>query len=919
MNSLGALALRYLKVNKRQSFFIVVCASLSVALCTFFLTVFSSGLATVRENVAALNGSWHGSIKLLTEEQAQKIAANAAFSDVQIQKQIVPKEKFDNYEHFLYAGNSEELIDWNTIYSAENDPDALYSPKLFSGRFPENPYEIVLPTFAGQSIGDKITVSINTHERIGIDYPGKLVKSYEKVYTVCGISGQDNYYYTFIHMDDDFFENKANMEVKYNLFVRFNDRTANYRTILLDMCEKEGIPIQIVDKTFIQHPDVAPSYYFDALVLNHYLAIAELSGSEAIADTAVYFALMCIFVLIILAFGRVVIDCEFQQIAASKQHDVGLLMAIGATDKQLYAVSIFEGLILGAAAVPMGLILGTSLVALAVKLLNGIFYMRDILTEGVVLEINPLLLLMAAVMGIGWVFLSSYGIGVGIKKVNPVEAMEGVRKSGRSPFPEQNAKNPELYKKLHAAFILTPVKKEGKSKSRIMLTPFDKLSPENFLQKLSAAVARIERRRFLAASASMAMGIALFSTVFFTLRMMEEDVRANWYDGEIPTEETANMSFSALAARLMPIEEGNGFFSEKISEAKEQGIILSPYDSFRKEPYFKFRIDNMAGGVERYSKETFEEKFGSYGIDYEEAVKENYVFVLPYYTGDNDEQHTDPPVITIEKAVLNVAVHTINGINGYVLWGQSENGFEEISKEITAVFINKGEGSQKHYGFIDENNEETFSYTEVITGFRVSENLLNEVTEEAEQMYSEIINDYAYFTYANITLEQGTNRQNAEKWIRENIGPYSVRNSYSEPFEYVIVKVIGTILTITAALIAFANAVNVTMSGILENRRGFALMRAAGMTDKQLESSALRQAAEPVIWAAVIAFVLASIMITTVWGNYGNLSLFSLFIGFLAYFIGVAVTLGVSLLAALPAIREIEDEEIAVAVKPMVE
>ncbi len=922
MNSLGALALRYLKVNKRQSVFIVICASLSVALCTFFLTVFSSGLATVHENIAAWNGSWHASVRAVTKEQAAKIAANAAFSDVQIQKQILPKEKFDGNKYILFAGNSVDLIDWNDIYSADNDPDALYAPKLFSGRFPENPYEIVLPLGAGQSVGDKITICIKAHERTGYEYPGKLTGSYEKVYTVCGIIGQENESNTYIHIDDDFFA-KGNMEERYNLFVRFNDRTENYRKTLMDICEGEGIVIRRIERLDYNFSDVYFSYYLDALVFNQYLMISELWGSEAIADTAVYLALMCIFVLMILAFGRVVIDCEFQQIAASKQHDVGLLMAIGATDRQLYAVSIYEGLILGAAAVPTGLLLGTSLAALAVKLLNGLFYMRDVLPECVILKIDPMLLLMAAVMGIGWVFFSSYGIGVAIKKVNPAEAMEGVRKSGRSPFPEQNAKNPEMYKKLHAAFILTPVKKNGKSKSRIMLTPFDKLSPENFLQRLAAAVARIERRRFIAASASMAVGIAMFSTVFYSLWMIDKDIRENNYEGEIPTAETAVRDFHANAARIMPVEESREFFEEKTAAAKEQGIFFSNVFGYGYDGYYWYdteftcRIDDMEGGVSPYNKENFDRMLGSYGIDYEEAERENYVFVLPnYYDGD---EWTDPPVITVEKTVLNFSALYVDGVSSYVLWGQSENGFEEFTKEITAVFINKGEGALNKYTVEDESGNMTYDRTTISTGFRMTENMFAELTAEAEQHYSEITDSYAYPARVDITLGQGVNRQEAENWLKENFGPYYVFLVYTEPMGYVIFRVIGTILTVTAALIAFANAVNVTMSGILENRRGFALMRAAGMTDKQLESSALRQAAEPVIWAAVIAFVLTSVMVTTVWGNYGDLSLFSLFIGFLAYFIGVAVTLGVSLLAALPAVREIEDEEIAVAVKPMVE
>ncbi|MDE6592699.1 MAG: ABC transporter permease [Oscillospiraceae bacterium] len=946
MNNLGALALRYLKVNKRQSVFIVICASLSVALCAFFLTAFSSGFATVRENVSELYGSWHGFVGGLTKKQVDNIAANAAFSHVQIEGQMrrkavitlndyggydISSEEFgDGLEYFLYACGSGELIEWDSIFTAENLSDPIYSHELVSGKFPESPYEIVMPCYADVNLGDKITVTVKSHERIysmsGLIRPGKLVKSYEKTYTVCGLAKNEDFSHrTYIHPDDDFFC-KGLYEMSYNLYVRFANKRDNYRTLLLDLCGREGVPIVAVNNRS-ERPQYLINY---SINLNDELLMAEAAGSEAIVDMTTAIALMCVFLMIILAFGRVVIDCEFEQIAASKQHDIGLLMAIGATDRQLYAVSIFEGLILGSLAVPTGLILGVGLAWLAVKIINGFYYMRDILPALAVFELDPLLLLLAAVFGIGWVFFSAYGIGVNVKKVNPVEAISGVRKSGRSPYPEQNAKNPEFYKKLNAAFILTPVKKNAKGGNertvrRVILTPFDKLSPENFLQKLSAAVARIERKRFWAASASMAMGIFLFNAVFFGIWTVEHDLFREI--GYYPvTEEEADANFSGAVVKYMPYERASEYFDEKIEQAKEHGIILT------KNTYWNIGDDrdvfnfvctagDKYGNFQYYDEAFFKQILNDCGISYEEAEEKNYVFIQPQYSGGNtDSDPTYPPVITVEEAELNIEVYRLGWYGEEnQIWGMQDEGYKEtpLQRKVTAVYINKGEGGKLSKFYSDGVSEETRTMESVIVN--VSKKIYDEVLEETVKLMPEKKN-YSRAYSCDFKLSEGTNRQEAENWLRENFGRYEVTHYYVAPLEYVIFEAAGIILAVTAALIAFANAINVTMSGILENRRGFALMRAAGMTDRQLESSALRQAAEPVIWAAVISFVLFSVFMFNIWAEfYDYFTAFNILAGYAAYAAGVAVTLGVSLLAALPAIREIENEEIAVGVKPMVE
>ncbi|MCM1579318.1 MAG: hypothetical protein NC078_11015, partial [Ruminococcus sp.] len=244
-------------------------------------------------------------------------------------------------------------------------------------------------------------------------------------------------------------------------------------------------------------------------------------------------------------------------------------------------------------------------------------------------------------------------------------------------------------------------------------------------------------------------------------------------------------------------------------------------------------------------------------------------------------------------------------------------GYREITKEVTAIFIDKNKSKRSSHRYFKSGQWVDYEGTGLEVA--VSPAMYEEIKRELTEMYPHL-KDFPYPFDVSVTLDTGTDRAQAEEWLKENIGYFYSYKLFGVPFGYLVFKVVGTILAIIAALIAFANAVNVTMSGILENRKGFALMRAAGMTDSQLESSGLRQSAEPVIWAAVISLVLFSVFVFMSWAEfYDGMSAWNLLAGYGAYIAGVAVTLGVSLLSALPAVREIENEEIAVGVKPVSE
>ncbi len=869
MKNTLSLAWRYIKNQKKHSFFIIICVMLSVALTAFTLIAFSSINENIRRYHISVNGTAQAVITGLTREQAELLAHNAAFSDSEIfcctdfSTRYNYNAEENVYTEFLANGNE---MPWT--YFLAGAECRLVKDVLLSGRMPQNDSEIVLDRNCGYETGDAVVITMKTISSLWAD--GKrtdtVLGEASKTYTVCGISGAGSdmfsYSSSYVHESDSFIFGSGTNAV-CSLAVRFADHDANLTATVTEICEEAQIPLTGFEDSVILFP-----YGLCKCGFNTDLLMAEAVGSEARSDIVVGLAWTYIVVLLILASGRMIIDCEFELTCAKKHKHMGLLMAIGADDKQLVAITTVEGIILGVTAVPLGLLLGWGLAELAAAVIEADGSINYILSDGagVSVIVNPLYMLLAAVTGIGWVFFSAYGTAVRIKKVNPVEAVRGMKKSGKFPYPKR--------------------KKGGKLTQRI------------FLRNISVSTFRTERKRFFSTSIAVIISMVMFTGVTYSVRMAEdmvetfaEGARSGYYSTDFYAGGYMTRGeYHALADKL----NDSGYFT-----VKDYSVIKGDHINARflisEEDGSFFYTDNIVP----VDREQFDALFGYSGITYDEAAENGYILQRVLDRTEITKQKGVADFISVNDSASIVAndstgVPSLDAVIVLMpkLLADGEMPVSDGCAYMTRDFMDSY--IDKVYKAVPELDETRINY---------SISLMLKDTEEYDEAVRWLDESKIYY----------------EDWFIPYLRMQAVIR---------IISVIGYAATVVSVLIAVSNIINITVSGITENKQGFALLRAAGMTDRQLEKTAAVQALIPIGDAAFISFFLSVLIAIGIWfliratlamdyymfADYGFTG-YDIVYGLRQYIIAAVSAAVISLLACVMPIGEIEREAISEAVK----
>ncbi|MBQ1409950.1 MAG: FtsX-like permease family protein [Oscillospiraceae bacterium] len=151
-------------------------------------------------------------------------------------------------------------------------------------------------------------------------------------------------------------------------------------------------------------------------------------GSDIRVQKFLVFWIVLIFALLFAFALRLVVDTAFEISSKERERHYGVLQSIGATPKQIVRIITRESLWLCVPAVPLGLVLG---IALAFGMYRAVLGagLAEVLSIGSVLNwkmhfsVRPLMLLVAAVVGLIWTFLSAYGVGMRVVRKTPMDAI----------------------------------------------------------------------------------------------------------------------------------------------------------------------------------------------------------------------------------------------------------------------------------------------------------------------------------------------------------------------------------------------------------------------------------------------------------------------------------------------------------------
>ena len=382
MDILKKFTIKNLKLNKKRTIVTIIGVMLSTALICAVAGMLTSTQKTLINHAKANNGNYHVCFNNVPKDELKYVKENNNVKSYFLSSSL-------GYAKFNDIKNDEKPY----VYVMEYEKVGLEEGglKLVNGRMPENSNEIVIPEHlltngrVNLKIGDTIKLDIGTRQlkdgtkltqkdsyqnnskknseengekNTGIKQENleeEIVDIKTKQYKIVGIIERPNYGtiegfsapgYTLV----SFMENQdniknANISVLYNTVKNNKDIT---NSIIKTIQNDTGIEI---DKT-----------------VNKQLMDYEGGLGESTMNSL--YSVASVVIVIIILSSVFVIRNSFSISVSEKTKQYGMMSSVGATRKQIKKSVLFEGLLIGIIAIPLGILCGMLAIEILLVIVN---------------------------------------------------------------------------------------------------------------------------------------------------------------------------------------------------------------------------------------------------------------------------------------------------------------------------------------------------------------------------------------------------------------------------------------------------------------------------------------------------------------------------------------------------------------------
>ncbi len=406
MNIVKKLTLRHLKENKSRSVVTTLGICVSVAMITaVFVAAFS--LMNLFGNLSIIqNGNWHAAAEmgLQTFEKFRE--------DERIDKIGIATE---NSWGFVLNDKGQAKKDF-IITNADKELMNMFVQCKFEGRLPENDSEAMINRkyldkyFPGTGLGGKITLAVpdNGSDDEELSFKGNKTISY----TVVGImnNNQPAGFITFA----------ANSGIAKAL----NRNRASVYFTLKKLDYNSINTIKTLDKEYKLTTETSSMGMNKDLLTSKF----ALSSDSFALTTLLPLCAVCLVIIIIASV--MLIYNAFGMSLSERVRYLGMLASVGATKKQKRASVYFEGLILGAIGIPVGIVAGFVGIAITLYLVGDKIISSGLLSDSAkdaglkfTATVNPLVIVLIVLFSALTIFISLYIPARRASKITPIDAI----------------------------------------------------------------------------------------------------------------------------------------------------------------------------------------------------------------------------------------------------------------------------------------------------------------------------------------------------------------------------------------------------------------------------------------------------------------------------------------------------------------
>lgn len=431
MSILNKFTVKNLKLNKKRTIVTIIGIMLSTALICGVAGLVSSFKASIINWIKVQDGNYHVAFHDIPAEKLKYVSENQKVKDYYLVGDVG------------WANLEDSTNDYKPyVHILEYDNKALNNlgVNLTEGRLPENSNEIVISEHIITNgrvilkVGDEITLDVG--KRVSSD--GEELNENNPL-----LNGN-----TLIVYDDETdLEEKETEEVEETEHIE-NTTKKTYKivgimqrlsredfsspgyTVITHMDKiPEKIDISVLYKNPKEYEEIAKDICktFGIMSLNEIDINTELLRFEGVMSEnmmTVLYTIAGVIIAIIVVSSVFVIRNSFSISVAEKNRQYGMLASIGATSKQIKRNVIFEGMIIGLIAIPLGIILGIVAIMILLQVVN--YLLVDMLNNlSFIYSINPLAIVCTIVISLITIYLSCLIPAIRASKISPIESIRG--------------------------------------------------------------------------------------------------------------------------------------------------------------------------------------------------------------------------------------------------------------------------------------------------------------------------------------------------------------------------------------------------------------------------------------------------------------------------------------------------------------
>lgn len=787
MNILNNLTIKYLKLNKKRTIVTIIGIILSGAMISAVTTLAGSFQNLLVSTEIANNGAWEAVFEDVKYEDIKYIENNEKFNQTMVTAEYsMAKNTYSDDEFIRIFGYSKEAL--------EN-----MEPKPMEGRMPEKADEIALSTsfFDGKENEPKIgdTVTFELGKRISSDGYELISSEREagetfettgtKTYTVCGKIDRPQFedyfdYYTagIILLDDEMLKNSDSINVGVI--------TKNPRKIYEDtqkIADEFGMFTMTTHDGVLEEPTKVYNIDYNTTVLM-YKGVNDTQGFNAML-----YSVCAILIIVIIVGSVLVIYNSFAISVSERKKQFGMLSSIGATKKQIKKSVIYEGVILGAIGIPLGILSGILGIWVTLGIVNGLLQpLLESADWNLELVVSWPSILIAALLIAATIYMSVIIPARRASKISPIDA---IRQTDDIKVKPRKLKTPKFIRKIF------------------------KMPGELALKNLKRS-----KKRYRTTVISLIISIVLFVSVSGFIGYMFTGFTSMYttVDYDYVVAFRGNNEYKQqqdeMISKLMNIEQADKVVFEK----RFYGKIQIPEDKLSK------NIKEIINDASNILTELHDEEKGIYDIN-------AYIITL-----DDEELDRYCKELRIDSLKDNefILVNHLNLLQSY----QLETRIADYKDGESVTFTIHGETDQTRQMKIAKVTDKYPSFLEsdglnITATIIVNENGFENIASMEENYYS---TETVYIETKNV--------DDVEKQVlalQEEYGTLeseALNIAESMQLQNNLVLVINIFLYGFIALISaigIANMFNTISTNVLLRRREFANLKSIGMTDKQFK------------------------------------------------------------------------------------